>query len=147
MLVGPCRIAASAMDDTEDGVGADEIPRVDRTAAFAGIADELLGVDGGDATVGECRAGCATVYFGLVDVDAFLILAGSPGRSRAGSTGAGRESVAGGFGRGVEIPGICDVIVDSGQSRASAGDDRDEAREGVRRLRGAGGNVVVTGRR
>ncbi len=42
MLVGPCRVSASAVDDAEDGVGADEIPRVNGTAALAGIADKLL---------------------------------------------------------------------------------------------------------
>ena len=134
MLVGPCRVSTSPMDDAEDGVGADEIPRIDGTAALAGIADELLGIDGGDAAVGERRAGCAAVHFGLVDVDAFFILGGGAGGSGAGSAGAGREAVAGGLGRGVKIPGIGDVVVDAGESRASTGDDRDQAREGIRGL-------------
>src|ERR1700678_482178 len=130
MLVRPCRVATSAMNDAEDGVGADKIPRVDRTAALVRITDELLGVDGGYATVGERRAGCAAVHLGLVDVDAFFILAGGAGRSRSGSAGAGRETIAGGLCRGVKIPGVGHVVVDAGETRAATSDDRNQAREG-----------------
>ena len=132
MLVGPCRVSAGLVNDAEDGVGADEIPRVNGTAAFAGVADKSLGIDGGDAAVGQRRAGRATVDFGLVDVDAFFILGGGASRGRVRGAGAGREAVTSGLCGGVKIPGIGDVVVDAGQGGASTGDDRDQAGEGIR---------------
>ena len=108
MLVGPCRVSASLVNDAEDGVGADEIPRVNGIAAIARVADESLGIDGGDAAVGQRGAGRAAVHFGLVDVDAFFIFGGGAGRGGAGSAGAGREAVAG---------GLCAGRQDSGHRR------------------------------
>src|ERR1700721_1528570 len=145
MFVRPGGVSTSLMDDAEDGVGAYEIPGIDRRTAFAGVADEFLRIDGGDAAIRECRAGRTTVHFGLVDVDAFLVLAGGSSGSRAGRAGTRCQTIAGGLCRGIKIPGIGDVVVDAGQGGASTGDDRDQARKGIRGFRGAGSDVVDAG--
>ncbi len=142
MLVGPCGVSASLVNDAEDAVGADKIPGIHGTAAIVGVADQSLRVDGGDATVDQCRARRSAVQLALVDVDAFFVLGSGPGWRRIGSASAGRHAVARGLRGRIIIPGIRDVVIDAGQGRASASDDRGQAREGVRRFRGVGGNVI-----
>src|SRR5208282_5143370 len=56
VLVGPCGVSAVLVNYAEDGVGADEFPGENGFAAVGGIADEALGIDGGEAAVGE---GCS----------------------------------------------------------------------------------------
>ena len=93
MLIGPCRVAASLVDDAKNGVGANELDGK-RDRSLCRVADELLAIDRGDAPVGQLSAGCPAVYFGLVEIDAFFILAGGAGRGRAGSAGSGREAIS-----------------------------------------------------
>ena len=114
MLVGPCRVAASGVNHAEDGIGADELPWENRRAAFTGVANQSLGIDGSDAAVSQRRAGCATVHLCLVDVDAFFILGGCTRWRPIGGAGASRKSVSGGLRWGVQIPGISDVVIDAG---------------------------------
>ena len=83
MLVGPCGVTAGRVDDAEDGIGAHEIPGHRRARNLGGIAIDFGGVDGSDAAVGESCAGRAAVELGLVEVDAFFVLGGVAGGSRA----------------------------------------------------------------
>jgi hypothetical protein len=39
------------MDDSEDGVGPDEVPRIDRSAAVFGVAGQPERIDRGSSTV------------------------------------------------------------------------------------------------
>src|SRR5580698_1582936 len=145
MLVGPGRVSTSLMDDAEDGVGADKIPRINRRAASAGITDKSFGIDGSDAAVSQRGAGRTTVHLGLVDVDAFFVLAGGSSWGGAGRAGTSRESVTSCLCRGIKISSIGDVVIDAGKCGASAGDDRDQAGKGVRGFRSAGSDVVNAG--
>ena len=95
VLVGPSRVSASLMDDAEDAVGADELPRENRIAAIAGVAGKFLGVDGVQAAIGQGRAGSAAVEFRLVDIDAFFVLGRGAGRGCVGRAGAGGDTIAG----------------------------------------------------
>lgn len=113
------------MDDAEDAVGADENPRVNRIAAIVGVANKSVRIDGVEATVRQPRAGSTAIHFGLVDVDAFLILGGRTGRSREGGARPSRETVAGGYLWGIKVSGIGDIVIDAREGRAAAGDDRD----------------------
>src|SRR5580704_17317781 len=120
------------MNNAEDAVGANELPRINGLAALAWVADESHRIDGSDGAVGQRSAVGAAIHHGLVDVDPFFILScGTRGR-RIGSARACRQAVAGGFRGGVEVSRISDVVVYAGQGRASAGDDRGEAGERVR---------------
>ena len=114
MLVGPGRVSTGSVNDAEDGVGANKIPRVNRRAAFSRVADQFLGIDGGNATVGEGGPWRATVYLGLVDVDAFFIFSGGASGRRAWSARTGCEAVTGRLCGSIKIPRISDVIVDAG---------------------------------
>src|ERR1019366_389269 len=70
VLVGPCCVSASLVNNAEDAVGTDELPRVNGLATITRVADQSLGIDGGDAAVSQGRAGGASIDHGLVDVDA-----------------------------------------------------------------------------
>src|ERR1700740_1152201 len=111
MLVRPCGETASGVDDAENRVGADEVPGKDRSAACGGITRKALGINGGDATVGETGSGSAPVELGLIDVNAFFVLSGSAGRNGEGGAGACGYTVAGCFGGCVERAVIGYVVV------------------------------------
>src|ERR1700677_2724915 len=121
MLIRPGRVPARLIDRAVDGVGADEIPEINRLTDLAGGADKFLFIDGCDAAVRECRARRATVHFGLVDVDAFFVLAGGSSWGRARRAGASRQTVTGGLRRGIKISRIGYVVIDAGQGGTSAG--------------------------
>jgi hypothetical protein len=118
MLIGPCRVSTSLVYDAEDSIGAHKVPRPNRTAASTGVADEPLGIDGGNAAVGQRSAGRPAIHFSLVDIDAFFILAGGAGRGGIGGARSGRETVTRGLCGRIEIPRIGNVVIDAGQSRA-----------------------------
>ena len=127
MLVGPCRVSASLVNHAEDAVGADEIPRENRIAAVIWIAHEFLPIDGVEAAIGQRCAPCAAVQLGLVDVDAFFIFGGGTGGSRERGARAGRNPVASGFRGCIKISRVRHVVVNAGERRASACDDRSQS--------------------
>ena len=45
MLVRPGSITAIVVNNSEDGIGADEIPREDRVAIVVWVAREFVGID------------------------------------------------------------------------------------------------------
>src|SRR5271155_3222067 len=124
MLIDPCCVSASLMDDAEDAIGADEVPGEDWIAAVIGVSDEFLGIDGVEAAIGQRCMGGAAIQLGLVDVDAFFIFGCGARWGRESVTGARCEAIAGGLGGGIIVAGIGDVVVDTGEGRAAAGDDR-----------------------
>src|SRR5580692_12847259 len=130
------------MNDAEDGVGADEIPRPNRVATIVGVADQSLRVNRSDAAISQWRGRSPALHLGLVDVDAFFVLAGGARRRGEGSAGASCKTIARGFRGRVVISRISHVIVDARIGRASAGNDPDQAGKGIRSLCGAGGDVV-----
>src|ERR1700728_536556 len=129
VLVGPGCISTGGMNDAEDGVGADELPRPHRFASLSRVAIQFLRVDGADATVGEGSPGRSPVYLGLVDVDAFFIFGCKAGWRRTRGAGPRSISIACNYGWSVEGAGIGDVVIDAGQGGASASDDRGQARK------------------
>ena len=89
-----------------------------------------------EAAVDQGRTGARhhrSPLLGL-DVDAFFVTRSQfrSGRYWRRWWLASGFAVPGGFRGGIEVPGISDVVVDAGQSRASASDDRGQAREGIR---------------
>src|SRR4029077_7311326 len=91
------------------------------------VPRQFIRIDGSDGAIGEGSAGGSAVYLRLVDVDAFFILSCIAGWHLTRCAGSSRIAIAGGCSRSLQIAGIGDVVVDAGQGRASAGDDRGEA--------------------
>ena len=115
VLVGPCRVAARLVDDAEDAVGADEVPGKTGSQPLLGSRGSFLGSMELMPPSVSARAGSAAVEFGLVDVDAFLILGGGAGWGRVGRAGAARDAVAGRIGGRVIVAGIGDVVINARQ--------------------------------
>src|SRR6202040_1769045 len=107
------------MNYGEDAVGADELPRHDRLAASAWVADQSLRVDRSQAAVSQSRAGRAAVHLGLVDVDSFFILGSGSSWRPERCAGTRGYAVAGGFRWGRIIPGISDVVINTGEGNCA----------------------------
>src|SRR5215469_6940595 len=56
VLVGPRGDSTILVNDAEDAVDADELPRPDRRAAARRVAGQLAGINGSDGAVGQRRA-------------------------------------------------------------------------------------------
>src|SRR5882757_9993022 len=102
MLVGPRGVTACPMDNAKDGVGADKVPGVNRSATRFGIARKALRIDRSDATVGQARTRCAAVQLALVQINALFVFgAGARGRCTRRAW-AGSHSIARGLCRRVQ---------------------------------------------
>ncbi len=113
LLVGPGGAEASGVDDFEDGVYAEEIVGVDRGAAAGGVQRKFVGIK------------VAAVDGVGVDVDG---LVESEYSAFDGALGAG----------GGELAIVAGFVVDAGGERRAAGDDREDAGEGIGGLGGGG---------
>src|ERR1700739_8162 len=133
MLVRPCCVATGLVNDAKDGVGADEVPGIDGSAALGWIAVELSGIDGSYAAVRETGAGSATVELGLIDVHAFIELGWVTG-THAGSAGSAGVAVARGFDGRRKSTVIGDIVVDAHGARSCASHKVHQAGKGVGRL-------------
>src|SRR5882757_1218974 len=102
MLVGPRGVTACPVDDAKDGVGADKVPGVDRSATRFGIARKTLRIDRSDAAVSQARTRRAAIQLALVQINAFFVFgAGARGRC-PGRAWAGSHSIARGLCRRVQ---------------------------------------------
>src|SRR5438876_8596129 len=124
MLVGPGRIAPRLMDDSENRIGADKVPRVDWTAIL--VADQELWVDRVDSAV---AARCATVELALIEGDTFIIFGRSTGRGCSRATASAGISVAGGLLRRIQRAIEGHVVINAHRARRSPGHQRHQPRK------------------
>ena len=74
MLVGPSGVTAGSMDDPEDCIRSDEIPRINRCATLANRVALILGIDGQNSAIDSGKR--STVQLGLIEIDTFVKLRG-----------------------------------------------------------------------
>src|SRR5690242_9029001 len=102
MFVGPRGVTARAMHDAKDCVGADEVPRIDRSASGFGIANQSRRVDGGNTAIGQTGSGCAAIQLALVEIDALFVFGARAGGRGAWSARPSGDAVACGLGRRIQ---------------------------------------------
>src|SRR5271170_4930737 len=90
MLVRPRGIAAGAMDNSENRVGADKVPWINRIAI--GVANQEVGIDRVNPAVPARRT---AVQLSLIDIDPLVVFGSSARRGSSGRTIPARISVAG----------------------------------------------------
>src|SRR6185437_9549555 len=113
MLVGPGGVSSGLMNHAEDGVSANEVPRINRSATILRITVEFRRINGGDSAVGQARTGCAAVQLCLIDINAFIEFSGIPSGSRVRCTRCSSHSVSSGVLRAVERTVISHVVIDA----------------------------------
>src|SRR5215471_8000356 len=74
MLVGPCCVSTVAVNDPENCVGANKVPRIYGSAISKRIARQSVWIDGVDATVAKLgRDTIDAIQKLLISVDAFFV--------------------------------------------------------------------------
>jgi hypothetical protein len=128
------------VNDSENRVGANEVPGVDGLAAVKRIPYELIRVDGIYATVYGGVPGKSTIELGLVDFIAFLFgLRSIDGVLRAIPGG---KPVAGCFRGRRQYTIIGDVVECADSAWRAAGHKGHEARERIRRTGSSRTSVI-----
>src|SRR5580698_4169279 len=116
------------MDYAEDGVGAKKVPRVDRCATSGRVTGKFLRVDRGRGAI------CSAVQFGVIEIDALVVVSRCSNWRRAGCAWRRSQAGAGGNLRSIERAVKGYIVVNSGCSRRAAGDQRHKSGSRVRRL-------------
>src|ERR1700678_1032184 len=104
MLIRPRGISACRMNDAEDTVGADKIPRKNWIATIVGIANQSLRIDRIQTAIGQGRTRRPAVQLRLINVDPFFILSRRSRGLRVRSARTSRKAVTRRLRRSVEIP-------------------------------------------
>src|SRR6185437_6645095 len=137
MLIRPGGEAAGVVDHAENGVGAHEVPRIDRAAAMERVAYQALRIDRNrpavELPVGR-RAVVDAIELRLVEIIALLILRAGAVRLALDAV-AVQDSIARVHRRWGQHAVVGYVVIDAHEFRRAAGDDRHQAGEGIRRLR------------
>src|SRR6516225_11555723 len=95
MLVRPGGVSAGGMHHAKNCIRPNEVPRINRGAAFARVTFQLLSIDRLNSAI---PGGRAAIQLGLVEVDSFIEFGGSSRRRCVwhAVSGAACHAVAGG---------------------------------------------------
>src|ERR1700722_8724919 len=136
MLVGPGGIASRGVYDPKDRVGTNEIPWINGRAILAGIAGQLIRIDGSESPVHACRR--SPIQKSLVNINTLFVFGSCSdwGRARSAKAWIAGYSVACRCPGRIERAVKCDIVIYSLYARGSARHHRRQARERVGRFRG-----------
>src|SRR5215471_15608607 len=87
MFVRPGRITSRSMDHPVDGIGSNQVPRIDGIAAIKGIAWETVGVDGRIVSIERAQARPSSIQHGLVEIHALFVFGSRAHRSSGSALG------------------------------------------------------------
>src|SRR5450631_1127037 len=96
MLVSPRRVSARLVDDSENRIGAHEVPRVNRQATAVTL--QALCIDRRDSPIRQAGARRAAVQKALIDVYTFIELGGGSRRRSSRCARTARYPIARGHG-------------------------------------------------
>src|SRR5579872_179785 len=132
MLVRPCRVTAGCMDHPKDGVGANEVPRINWGAALAGIAFQPLGVNRLNPSINT--GWCAAIELRFIDVDAFVEFRRRARRHPVRHTRSPSYAISGCYCWSIKRAVISDIVEGPCSARGAAAYQRRKAGKRVRRL-------------
>src|ERR1700684_3776110 len=117
MFIDPRRVSASCMDHAKERIYANKIPRINGRATRRGIALQLFGIKRSDSAFGETRARRSAIQFGVVDINALIVVSSRSERSSVRCARAARQAGAGLYRRRIEQAIVRYVVIKPGRLR------------------------------